>query len=41
MPDDLHELFWMRHGPVMQQMGYRKWQFTDRLRRLWPGARRR
>lgn len=23
MPDDLHDLFWRRHGGVMQQMGYR------------------
>ena len=24
MPEDLHDLFWERHGGVMQQMGYRR-----------------
>jgi hypothetical protein len=40
MSDDLHKLFWTRHGPVMRQLGYRKWTLGDHLRRLLPGARR-
>jgi hypothetical protein len=35
MPDDLHKLFWRRHGAVMTQLGYRKRTFGEQLRGRW------
>jgi hypothetical protein len=41
MPDDVHELFWRRHGATMRELGYRppaavalRWRARHWLRSL-------